>query len=202
MKEQLMTIMAANGAVLIVPGLNFTLLTRYALQSGLSAAIQCTLGVTLAIAVHVICSMFGSYQLLTATPKLLKAVQIAGAFYIFYLATTIFARALKNKAVTTDYLEKIEKPLVQGLMIDLLNPFVTIFYISLFASLMRSNTTAIDMFTYLGFILTITFVWFSLVSIVFSRAFIRDYFLRIRKVVELISAGILYYYGQQLLFTT
>ncbi|MFC3907836.1 LysE family translocator [Legionella dresdenensis] len=202
MKEQLMTILAANGAVLIVPGLNFTLLTRYALQNGFRAAIQCTLGITLAIAVHVLCSMLGSYQLLSATPKLFKAVQIAGAFYIFYLATTIFLRILKNKPVAADCAAKIERPLLQGLMIDLLNPFVTIFYISLFASLISSNTTSMDMFTYLGFILAITFIWFSFISVVFSRAIIRDYFLKMRTVIELTSTGILYYYAQHLLVSS
>lgn len=201
MKEQLMAILAANGAVLIIPGLNFTLLTRYALQNGLSAAIQCTLGVTLAIAVHVIFSMLGSYQLISATPKLFKLIQIAGAFYIFYLATSIFIRALKNNAVAMEHATTTEKPLIQGLMIDLLNPFVTIFYISLFASLMNPKTTAMDMTAYLGFIVAITFVWFSLVSVFFSRTFIRNYFLKIRKFIELFSTVILYYYGQQLLFS-
>lgn len=194
-------IFLTNGAVLIVPGLNFAMLTRYVLQHGLLSGVLCTIGITLAISIHVIFSMLGSYQIVHSAPIIFKMVQILGSFYIAYLATKILLRIYKKNNYTgtkTSY----DNPILNGFMIDLLNPFVTLFYFSLFSSLITEKSTVAHMSIYLIFILILTFFWFFSVSLLFSRQILRQQFIKYKNHIEFISGIVLYYYAIQLFFST
>ncbi len=199
MREQLWFILLMNGGVLIVPGLNFAILTRYALQSGLRAAIYCTAGITLAIAVHVMCAILGSWQIIKNHSVLFNLIQFLGACYIAFMASRMLFNSFKSKIEMSLNTKADGNPFFNGFIVDLLNPFVTIFYFSLFAQIMKDEVTYSQMLIDWLFILLITFVWFLLVSTGFSREAIRTRFLQYGRWVERISSIILFYFSYQLI---
>jgi hypothetical protein len=68
----------ANGAVLIVPGLNFALVSRTALECGLRFGLMTALRITSGIMVDVALAMLGSYRIFAGHPLLFGVIKWMG----------------------------------------------------------------------------------------------------------------------------
>lgn len=204
MIETLLEILIANGAVLIVPGLNFSLISRISMHRGIQSGVITSFGITLAIMVHVIVGMMGSYKLFNKFPLVFNCVKWTGVAYILWLSLRLIWEAFNPHKVAITKKDKIGSNLDcfrNGFLVDLLNPYVTIFYVSLFSQIMKKDVNLFSLSVYGGFIFFLTLLWFILVACVFSRPLLRTLFQTYKKIIELISAGLLIYFAMKLAFS-
>lgn len=200
MANALRTIIIANGLILLIPGLNFALVSRIALIRGFMCSLKCASGITLAIMMHAICAIFGAHQLLEKNKFMFEGLKILGGFFVLYIAFKIIKNALGNN---TNKIEEskllFSSPFRQGFLIDILNPFIMFFYVGLFSQFINEQTKYFEILSYLGCVFLLTIIWFCLVSILFSRPRWQAFAFNYKKSIEIISGVALIYFGLKML---
>lgn len=125
-----------------VPGPDFAVVTRNALHQGTASGFATVAGVAAGTLVHVAVAAAGLTVLLTTSVPLFTAVQLAGAAYLAYLGATGLAllvrRAGPVAAAAPDQSggrsrrgAPLTRPFRQGLLTNLANPKVVLFYVAL-----------------------------------------------------------------------
>lgn len=118
----------------ITPGLDTMLALRHALLGGRKAGLTAVLGITTGCLVWGTASILGLTALLTASEGAYNVVRILGAAYLIWLGATALWKTLpRNRKPAT---EDVQVPAGRsafraGLMTNLLNPKVGVFYMSL-----------------------------------------------------------------------
>jgi threonine/homoserine/homoserine lactone efflux protein len=198
--DSIIKIIILNGIVLIIPGLNFSLVSRISMKQGLKFGLITTLGITLGVTVQVWLAMTGTYKILFSAPHLFKIIKWCGVLYILWIAITI-ARGLL-KTVKPHYkiriIESLSNCFLKGLAVDLLNPYIIVFYISLFSQIINENSNTFHFLLYSSVIFLIVFLWFLIVTIIFSLNQSRHFFKRNKKYIELASCFILFFFAIKL----
>jgi threonine/homoserine/homoserine lactone efflux protein len=201
--SEIATILIMNGSILVVPGVNFLLLVKYSLLNRFKVGCYCALGITSAIMIHVILSMFGISLLLKTYPQVFDLIRYFGVFYLFYLGTRYWIVFFQNKQNVLDTVPvKADSSgaFVSGFLIDLFNPFISIFYLSLFALIHIENKSFFEFSSYFAVISIITFAWFCFVVRVFSYPFIKKLFQNKTRYIQAFSGAAMYYYSLKIIF--
>ncbi|MGC4892315.1 LysE family translocator [Micromonospora sp. DT31] len=86
---QIVSFVAASLLIIIVPGVDFALVTRQTVRYGRRAGFVVLAGLFAAALVHATLATAGLSALLVSSPRLYTAVRIAGALYLLYLGGTI-----------------------------------------------------------------------------------------------------------------
>lgn len=201
--NNVINILMMNGLILVVPGVNFLLLVKYSLLNKFQTGFYCVLGITSAIMIHVILSMLGISLLLKTYPKLFTIIRYSGATYLFYLGTNYLVVGLKNKKQEINELlikDNNLEALTSGFLIDLFNPFVSIFYLSLFSIISIANEPLYELSGYVAIIFIITIGWFSFVVRFFTIPVVKNYFQSKGKYIRIVSAIAMYYFCATLIY--
>ncbi|SIT18375.1 Threonine/homoserine/homoserine lactone efflux protein [Insolitispirillum peregrinum] len=119
--------------MVLTPGPNMIYLLTRSLCQGRAAGVVSLLGVATGFVVYMLAASFGVSALLLAVPHAYRAVQLAGAAYLLYLAWGALKPGGRNVlAVRQDV--QAETPLrlfITGLLTNLLNPKIAVLYVSL-----------------------------------------------------------------------
>lgn len=104
---------------------------RYGFKSGLAVI----LGLMTGCLVHTSFLAIGFAALLKQFPQLFIGIKILGALYLFYLAYVIFKAGVPTGIPVTAVPEKSKASLyAQGFFMNVLNPKISLFFISFFPS--------------------------------------------------------------------
>ncbi len=127
----LLAFTAASLVIIATPGPDMTLFVGRALSDGRSPALACVAGTLTGVFVHTVLVALGISALVVASPTAFMVLKTGGALYLLWLAI----RALRGGAVFR--LEKTpgtDRSLLanwtQGLMVNLLNPKIIIFFMT------------------------------------------------------------------------
>lgn len=119
--------------MVLTPGPNMIYLLTRSLCQGRAAGVISLLGVATGFVVYMLAASFGVSGLLLAVPHAYRAVQLAGAAYLLYLAWGALKPGGRSVlAVRQDV--QAETPLrlfITGLLTNLLNPKIAVLYVSL-----------------------------------------------------------------------
>jgi threonine/homoserine/homoserine lactone efflux protein len=182
----------------LTPGLDTVMVLRTALLSGKRAAMGVVLGITLGCLVWAVASLAGLTALLQASALAYDVVRWLGAAYLIYLG----AKALWNsrKAVSLDDSRPVPgagASLRVGLLTNLLNPKVGVFYLSLLPQFMPAGEPvwgAALVAIHLG----LGLVWLPVLIAVAGRA--RAFLLRQRVLLDRLTASVFVALGLKLAF--
>jgi len=192
-----LTIAIAHLLAMAAPGPDFAIVLKQSLQGGRKIGVWTAWGVATAICLHVAYSLLGIGLLLRGSPTAFTVVKLAGAGYLAWIGV----KALKAKPGVEDETlprsaagpERRAKPGVEwatlepcsgwatwriGFFTNALNPKVTLFFVAIFAALVRPGTPLGIRLFYGGWISVTTGLWFTLVAFVFTHARVRRAFLR------------------------
>jgi threonine/homoserine/homoserine lactone efflux protein len=200
--NNIITILMMNGLILIVPGVNFFLVLKYSLLNKFQTGFYCVMGITSAIMIHVILAMLGISILLQTYPQLFAIIRYSGAAYLFYLGTSYLVASSKNKQQQINNLSiknTNSEALISGFIIDLFNPFVSIFYLSLFSLINITNKPIFELSGYFAIIFFITIAWFSFVIRFFTVPIVKNYFQSKSRYIQIASGIAMYYFCFSLL---
>ncbi|NUU31361.1 LysE family translocator [Arthrobacter sp. C9C5] len=136
MVEQLMAFALTCVVVVVVPGPDFALVLKNA-HRGPGSAASTAIGIMAGNTILALLAVLGVTALLGASEILGTAIRIAGAAYLLFLGISAlceaFGRPRSQPAASRPRLRfGGGSPFLQGMVSNLLNPKVAVFYLSLF----------------------------------------------------------------------
>ena len=164
------------------PGPDFAIVLKQSLTHGRRTAIWTSLGVGVAILLHVTYSLLGLGLLIRSSVLWFSVVKYAGAAYIAWIGVQSLRAKPRTAAKITGVGAAVPpKPhgaFATGFLTNALNPKVTLFFLSLFVLIVSPSTPKLIQAGYGVWMSLATMAWFSLVSVVFTREDVRTRFLR------------------------
>ena len=167
------------------PGPDFAIVLKQSLTHGRRTAIWTSIGVGTAILLHITYSLLGIGLLLRSSVVWFNVVKYLGAAYLAWIG--LQALRAKPRGESPDLGiegDPTRKPppdgtaFATGFLTNALNPKATLFFISLFVTVVNPHTPKLIQAGYGLWMTMATAAWFCLVSIVFTRAEVRGKFLR------------------------
>ena len=179
---EFITIVGAFGLGAISPGPDFAMVLRQSVVHGRAAAIFTSAGIAAAIVVHGTYTLLGLGLIISQSLFLFSALKWLGAAYLIWLGF-VALRAPPPKPPADIAQSSSEQPsrgeaFAVGFFTNLLNPKVALFFLALFTTLVSADTPLVFKTIYIGAMAGLLFIWFSLVSLVFTTAKVREGFYR------------------------
>jgi threonine/homoserine/homoserine lactone efflux protein len=159
------------------PGPDFILVTRQAIKLGRKAAIYTSLGIGIGILIHSLAAIMGLTLIISSNPYLFLCMKLAASLYLFYLGLmSIIQTSETGNEIESRDSSELNSFLI-GFITNVLNPKAIIFFVTLF-SIVLNNSTSAALLTIDGLYMSAaTFLWFLLISYVFTnKNLIEKYF--------------------------
>ncbi|MBY4894588.1 LysE family translocator [Rhodobacteraceae bacterium N5(2021)] len=158
--------------VVIAPGTGVLYTLALGLGRGRSAAIWAALGCTIGIVPHLFAATLGLAAVLHTSALLFNVVKFLGVAYLLYLAYSALRSggALNVEPTTTD--ESGSTIAKRGALINILNPKLSIFFLSLMTPFLSGNPAAVTQEILLlgGIFMAMTFAVFVLYGLFAATA--------------------------------
>jgi threonine/homoserine/homoserine lactone efflux protein len=121
---------AAVTILILIPGPAVIYIMNRGISQGRRAAVVSALGIETGALVHIGAAIAGLSAVIASSQALFLAVKYAGAAYLLYLGIAAW-RAGEGSAVTPIGRASLRRVYVQGIMVNILNPKVGIFFLAL-----------------------------------------------------------------------
>jgi threonine/homoserine/homoserine lactone efflux protein len=173
---------ALGGVVLLAamsPGPDFAIVTRNAMISGRRAGMACGVGIAAGVFTWAVVTALGIAGLLAASAVAFTAVKLVGAAYLVLLGIRALLAARRGDydgenngdnvphipgARATGTLAAFR----QGLVTNLLNPKVAVFFVALLPQFLPTSATAVDHLMLAVVAASVTLIWFTVLAGVVS----------------------------------
>jgi RhtB (resistance to homoserine/threonine) family protein len=172
----------ATAVVLVVtPGQDTFFILGRSLAGGRSAGVAAALGITAGSVIHTVLAALGLSALLATSPYAFMAVKFAGAAYLIYIGLrALLARDAKLPGTEEGAIAADGRwnPFRQGIISNLLNPKVALFFLALMPQFIdAASTHKVAAFLALGFTFVLLgVVWCVVLAIAAAR--LRAWFLQ------------------------
>ena len=127
----LLSFFAVSAVVIVTPGQDTALTIRNTLRGGRGDGVLTAFGVATGQLVWALATSAGLAALLVASEPAFQALRWFGAAYLVYLGVQSLWRAVRRKTARTKVLAAKRRPYRQGLVSNLGNPKMAIFFTSL-----------------------------------------------------------------------
>lgn len=170
---EFLTIASVHLLAVASPGPDFAIVLKHSISYGRRAAIITSIGVGVAILIHVAYSLLGIGILIKTTPVLFQIFSYVAAAYLLYLGWgAIRSPAPDNLAVVEENKQNLvisdKRAFVVGVLTNGLNPKATLFFLSVFAVAVSPETPNIIKLGYGLYLAFATGVWFCVLSFFLS----------------------------------
>ncbi|MBV1909532.1 MAG: LysE family transporter [Kangiellaceae bacterium] len=181
----------------ISPGADFVMVTRNSVFYGRLAGLYSSLGISLAIWIHVAYSIAGLAIVISNSIVLFSIIKYLGAAYLIYIGWRTF-RSTDNLDVG-EQTSKVElsnfSAFKIGFVTNALNPKTTIFFLSIFTQVVNAETPLWLQVVY-GVIISIAhLVWFGAVSLFLSQPVLLRKFQSYKRGIERVVGSLLIGFG-------
>ena len=182
---------------LISPGPDFFFVTQSAIRQSRTHALCAALGISLSILVWSICALSGLHM-----AWLQQLLMILGGIYLLYLGFLMLKSVLQKTgtASATQYCSTDPHPKVshvkllrQGFFTNMANPKALVYFSSVFALAIDTNTSLSAQGSLLIFVESL--IWFALVAFIFSMQKINTLYQKLSKWIDGITGGIFISFG-------
>jgi threonine/homoserine/homoserine lactone efflux protein len=165
--------------VIVTPGPDTAITIRNTLFGGRAGGVFTALGIASGQTIWAFATSIGIVALLIASEPLFLAVKYAGAAYLVYLGIQALRAAVWPSAPTPGHRPEVRpehrlKPLAafrQGVISDLGNPKMAVFFASLLPQFVPSGEATFQALLFLGLVFALmTFAWLALYAAVIAKA--------------------------------
>ena len=201
--EQFISIILIHLFAVISPGPDFAIVVNQSTKFGRKSALLTSLGISFGILGHVFYCIVGVGYIISQNIHLFNIIKIIGALYLCYLGISSF-RATNNKLEYKNnfkFNNYINNPFFIGLITNLLNPKATLFFISLFALVIDSETSYYIQIFYGIWMAIVTCLWFCLVSLLISSYYLKIFINKYSILIDRIMGTILILISIKIIFT-
>jgi threonine/homoserine/homoserine lactone efflux protein len=201
---------AGIAAVLtITPGADMALVAKNVFTRGPRGSFVTILGICSGLFVHATASALGLSAILAKSARAFEIVKWAGAAYLFYLGVMALRRAVKGGApVAPKAHEDTAKRregwwggYLEGLLTNLLNPKVALFYLTFLPQFIAPGDPILRVSLLLAsFHVAMGLVWLSIYSRALHKLNAKLAGGRVRRAIEAATGGLLMALGAKLVF--
>lgn len=189
--------------LIILPGPDTAIVTKNTLTVSHHAGIKTMMGTLCALLVHTSAAALGLSAILMKSAWLFTVIKYVGAIYLIYLGIKTLIALTKRKAPTVDAIAdtKQSSTFLQGLLTNLLNPKVAVFFLTFLPQFVTTTKDPLIPFFLLGITyIILTALWF--IFYIFLLHQIRLFMNRptTQKVMELVTGSVLIGFGIKLAF--
>ena len=120
------------------PGPDILFVISTTISQGLRCGIKVSLGLCSGLIAHTFLVVFGLSTLIETFPFIIRAIELLGASYLIFLAIRLFLSLKENSIVNSK--NQVKKQFyLTGLIMNLSNPKVSIFFLSFFPGFLFSS---------------------------------------------------------------
>jgi RhtB (resistance to homoserine/threonine) family protein len=183
----------------VSPGADMALVAKTTLERGRRAALLATLGICSGTLVHATASALGLSVILATSAEAFTVVKLVGAAYLVYLGVQAVRGSFRHDMAEAVAPRRGTTPYLQGLLTNVLNPKVAVFYLTFLPQFMspgdnvlvRSLAFAVA-HSVMGIAWLSAYAWvLSRISAVLGRAGVRRW-------LERVTGGVLIALGARL----
>lgn len=163
MELDLLPFLGISVLLILIPGPDTAVVTKNALTGGTRGGVFAALGVSAGLAIWTLAAAAGLAALLQASSVAFTALKIAGAIYLIWMGVQMLRSAGTIGAGTTAVAGRLRrKALRQGLLSDLSNPKIAVFFTSFLPQFVETEGTAFFSLLVLGAIFVVlTALWLA-----------------------------------------
>lgn len=194
---ELITVSLIAVFMAISPGADFLMVTRNSIFHGRQSGLYSSLGVSLAIWVHVAYSIAGLALIISNSIFLFSLIKYLGAAYLIYIGWKTFNSPIET-VLETDVKEislSNYSSFRIGFITNVLNPKTTIFFLSIFTQVVEIGTPLGIQIVYGAIISLAHLLWFSSVSLFLSQPALLRKFHSYKKSIERVLGCVLMGFG-------
>jgi threonine/homoserine/homoserine lactone efflux protein len=199
--------LAVAVVVIVTPGQDTALTIRNTLLGGRLGGIATAVGVAAGQAVWALATSAGLAAVLEASHPAFVALRLAGAAYLIYLggralydAVRLRSRTVRGEAISDlGSRMKPRRALRQGLISNLANPKMVVFFTSLLPQFVARGHAAFAPLLLLGLVFaSMTLFWLTLYAIAVAKARVLLLRSRVRRAVDAVTGAVLVTFGVRL----
>jgi threonine/homoserine/homoserine lactone efflux protein len=185
----------------ISPGQSFLFIARTAAAEGRTAALMATLGMGLGSCVWAVAAMLGMAIVLQQAAWAYTLLRIAGGLYLVYLAVMLWRHASAAMEVREGPNRHVRAwaALRDGLLIQIANPKVVVFFGSIFFALLPAQSPPWVMAAAVAIVFFNEVAWYAAVSFLFSARRPREAYMHLKAPFDRVMAGVLALIGAKLI---
>ena len=188
---------------LLSPGPDFFYVSRAAAIHSRRTAIYGVVGITIGVTIWATAAVLGLAIVFKTMPALQGIVMALGGSYLFYLGVKM-ARVTTNAVFDESNLVQntaSKNEIIKGLLVNLSNAKVVIYFSSVMSFVLVNITETRQMLTALLIITIETFVYFYVISLLFSRPFAKRFYSRYSRYIDNASGVIFILFGAYLIYS-
>ncbi|NGZ75218.1 LysE family translocator [Saccharibacillus alkalitolerans] len=149
--------------LILLPGPDTGLATQNTMIYGRKGGVQTVLGSAVGTLAHTFAAVLGLSALIVKSALLFSVFKYAGALYLIYLGITSLIALRRNKgnpAADPDNRHRNRSPLLQGMLTNMLNPKVAVFFLTFLPQFLAAGAEPLVPFLLMGLTYTVmTVVW-------------------------------------------
>ncbi len=180
------TVASLHFLAVVTPGPDFAVVTKNALAYPRRTAIMTSLGIALGIAVHSTYCILGLAIVIAKSLIVFNIIKYLGAAYLLYLGIKIWLphkqQVAEGKASHVAANISQWQAFKEGLFCNLLNPKATLFTLGMYTLAIKPGTPWWERTFYGVWMVLVTFLWFSLVSVIITNPHVREKIWRIQPI--------------------
>jgi len=185
----------------ISPGPDMLVTLRSSLVGSTRAGLFTALGIGIGLCFHTGYSLVGLAVLLSQSILLFSTLKLVGAAYLIYVGW----KSIRARGDTMPLVEESDRQpmsartaLTAGLLTNLTNPKVTLFFLALFTQVIEPETSHALKALYGSTIIVISVAWFAFLSVLVGQRAVRDRIRATSHWIERVAGGLFIALGVRL----
>ncbi len=200
-----LTVALVHLIALMSPGPDFFFVSQTAASRSRREAMMGVVGISLGIVVWAGVALMGLHLILQKMAWLHQIIMVGGGIYLCWMGWQLLRSARAQQAPPAAEaqvaLPKAGRSFIRGFLTNLSNPKAVIYFGSVFSLFVGDSVGAGARWGLFLLIVAETFVWFSLVAMVFALPAMRRGYQRLAKWIDGVAGVLFTGFGLHLIFT-
>ncbi|UTO01674.1 threonine export protein RhtC [Serratia nematodiphila] len=200
-----LTVALVHLIALMSPGPDFFFVSQTAASRSRREAMMGVVGISLGIVVWAGVALMGLHLILQKMAWLHQIIMVGGGMYLCWMGWQLLRSARAQQAPPAAEaqvaLPKAGRSFIRGFLTNLPNPKAVIYFGSVFSLFVGDSVGAGARWGLFLLIVAETFVWFSLVAVVFALPAMRRGYQRLAKWIDGVAGVLFTGFGLHLIFT-